>query len=246
MEARPEVTDPAGDESPAVSLSKPAPERSAPPQQAQAELLEPGPDSGPQPEPQQDQKPWPPEPGPPEPEPPEPEPPEPEIGPEAGGQDERAAAELAGLGDRIDQLTAALSELTRLRVRDTDLITRLHDDVTRLRNGEIAIALNPVVTGMIKLHDQMVSLGALNDPASPVGLLHAQLLQIMELTCAVKPFSPEPGERFDASHHTGTRRVPTVDPAADGTIARTIRVGFARADGSVARVAEVEVHRLPS
>ena len=153
-------------------------------------------------------------------------------------------AGLTSLGARVDELTAAAAELARLRNRDTELIARLHDDVTRLRTGEIAAALNPVVTGMIKLHDQMVSLGALNDPGSPVGMLHTQLLQTMELTCAVKPFSPAAGERFDASRHTGIRRIPTTDASSDGTIASTVRAGFARADGSVVRVAEVEVHRL--
>ena len=151
---------------------------------------------------------------------------------------------LTALGARVDDVAGAAAELSRLRSRDTDLIARLHDDVTRLRTGEIAAALNPVVTGMIKLHDQMVSLGALNDPASPVGMLHTQLLQILELTCAVRPFTPSVGERFDASHHTGVRRIPTTQASADGTIASTVRAGFVRADGSVVRVAEVEVHRL--
>jgi hypothetical protein len=151
---------------------------------------------------------------------------------------------LSALGDRVGGIADATAELARLRSRDADLIGRLHDDVTRLRTGEIAAALNPVVTGMIKLHDQMVSLGALNDLASPVGMLHTQLLQILELTCAVKPFAPSAGEEFDASHHTGAKRIATTDPAADGTVAATIKTGFVRADGSVVRVAEVEVHRL--
>jgi hypothetical protein len=151
---------------------------------------------------------------------------------------------LAALGGRLDDLAATAAELARLRSRDTDLIDRLHQDVTRLRSGEIAVALNPVVTGMIKLHDQMVSLGALTDPASPVGMLHTQLLQVLELTCTIRPFTPAAGDQFDASRHTGTRRIPTTDASADGTIASTVRAGFARADGSVVRVAEVEVHRL--
>ena len=154
-----------------------------------------------------------------------------------------ALTSLAALGSRVDDIAVAAAELARLRSRDTDLITRLHDDVTRLRSGEIAVALNPVVTGMIKLHDQMVSLGALSDPGSPVGMLHTQLLQILELTCGVRPFTPESGERFDAARHTGIRRVPATDAAADGTIARAVKAGFVRADGSVVRVAEVEVHR---
>jgi hypothetical protein len=150
---------------------------------------------------------------------------------------------LTSLGKKVDGLAATTAELARLRTRDTDLISRLHDDVTTLRTGEVSAALNPVVSGMIKLHDQMVSLGALTEPASPVGMLYTQLLQTMELTCGVKPYSPERGERFDASRHTGTRRIPTTDPSADGTIADTIKAGFVRADGSVVRVAEVEVHR---
>ncbi|HEX9514691.1 MAG TPA: nucleotide exchange factor GrpE [Streptosporangiaceae bacterium] len=182
---------------------------------------------------------------------------EPAPADEPPGTEERAPAdplpvsELAGilpalsaLGGRMDDIASATAELSRLRSRDTDLIARLHEDVTRLRSGEIATAMNPVVTGMIKLHDQMVSLGALDDPASPVGMLRTQLLQIMELTCAVTPFTPAPGERFDASRHTGARRIPTTDASEDGTIASTIKAGFARADGSVVRVAEVEVHRL--
>lgn len=153
---------------------------------------------------------------------------------------------VADPAERIGELADALAELSRLRSRDTDLIDRLHEEVTRLRTGEIATAINPLVTGMIKLHDQMVSLGALDDPASPVGMLHTQLLQTLELTCAVKPLVPALGEQFNASRHTGTRRIATADPRADGTIATTIKVGFVRADGSVVRVAEVEVHRLSS
>ena len=179
----------------------------------------------------------------PEPLAPAPEPTPPETAADAIPAAELRAA-LADLGDRVDAVANAAAELSRLRSRDTDLIARLHDDVTTLRSGEIATALNPVVIGMIKLHDQMVSLGALDDPASPVGLLHTQLLQIMELTCAVRPFTPAVGEQFDATRHTGTRRRPTTDAALDGTVAAAIKAGFVRADGSVVRVAEVEVNRL--
>lgn len=174
-----------------------------------------------------------------------------ELDPDQGDGPTGSVAALAevldavtSLGGKVDDLAAATAELARLRTRDTDLISRLHDDVTKLRTGELAAALNPVVFGMIKLHDQMVSLGALTDFSSPVGMLYTQLLQTMELTCGVRPFTPASRERFDPSRHTGTRRILTTDASADGTIADTIKAGFVRADGSVVRVAEVEVHRL--
>lgn len=144
---------------------------------------------------------------------------------------------------RLTDMVDSIDELRRLRARDTELIARLHDDVTRLRAGELAAALTPVVTGMLKLYDLMVSLGALIDPNSVPGLLRTQLLQVLDDTCGVAPFTPAVGDRFDAARHNAVRRLPTADAAADRTVANTVKAGFARADGTVVRVAHVEVHR---
>jgi hypothetical protein len=59
----------------------------------------------------------------------------------------------------------------------------------------------------------------------------------------VLTFEPAPGERFDARRHSGVGRIVTTDPEADGCVARTAKPGFARPDGTVVRVAEVEVFR---
>ena len=153
-------------------------------------------------------------------------------------------AQFGSLAETLQQVSAGVEEISRLRRHDTDLVDRLHNDVTRLRAGEVAQAITPVVLGMLKVHDQMVSLGAEQDSNSVAGLLHGQLLQSLELTAGVKPFAPTAGEPFDAKWHTGVRRVPTADQLADGTVAKTVKVGFTRADGGVVRTAEVEVHRL--
>src|SRR5215475_2545958 len=42
-------------------------------------------------------------------------------------------ATMRSLGGKVDDLTAATAEVARLRTRDTDLIARLHEDVTKLR-----------------------------------------------------------------------------------------------------------------
>ena len=40
---------------------------------------------------------------------------------------------------------------------------------------------------------------------SIAGLLHGQLLQLLELTCGVQPFLPLTGDPFDGAHHSGTQ-----------------------------------------
>jgi molecular chaperone GrpE (heat shock protein) len=132
-----------------------------------------------------------------------------------------------------------------LRARDVDLADRLYAENTRLRTGEFAAAVAPLLTGLLRLHDQMASL-ANGDPASVAGMLRIQLLQILDTAAGLTPFEPRPGERFDASRHAGAGRTVTTDPTAEGTVARTLKPGFERADGSVVRVAQVEVHRFES
>jgi len=150
--------------------------------------------------------------------------------------------------DVVEALTAVstqLSELLRLRARDVDLADRLYAENTRLRTGEFAAAVAPLLTGLIRLHDQMTSL-ANGDPSSVAGMLRIQLLQILDTAAGLSPFEPQLGERFDSSRQAGVGRAATADRAAEGTVARNIKPGFERADGSVVRVAQVEVYRFES
>lgn len=151
-----------------------------------------------------------------------------------------AAVATAVVG--IDQLQRQVSELARLRSRDVDLAEKLHAENTRLRHGEITKAMAPLLTGLLRLHDQMVSLAG-GDPQSVAGMLRGQLVQLLDTAVGVTAYEPAAGDPFDSSRHSGAGRVPTEDPAQDGTVARCARPGFARGDGSVVRVAEVEVYR---
>lgn len=156
----------------------------------------------------------------------------------------------AGLGDfkgdfsalvtELRSVTAGLDELRRLRVHDSDLVDRLHAENTTLRAGEYAKALAPLVSGLLRLQDQMGLLAG-DDKTSDAAMLRTQLLQVLDTAAGITAFTPEPGERFSADRHVGSLRVSTEDPEAKGTIARCLRPGFQRLDGSVIRVAEVEV-----
>jgi molecular chaperone GrpE (heat shock protein) len=158
--------------------------------------------------------------------------------------------ELAGpagqfIREALTGMSAQLDELLRLRARDVDLADRLYAENTRLRTGEFAAAVAPLLSGLLRLHDQMTSL-ADGDAASVAGMLRIQLLQILDTAAGLTPFEPRLGERFDSARHAGIGRAATTDPAAEGTVAKNIKPGFERADGTVLRVAQVEVYRFES
>lgn len=155
----------------------------------------------------------------------------------------QAAEASARQTEVLAVVTTQLSELLRLRARDVDLADRLYAENTRLRTGEFAAAVAPLLSGLLRLHDQMTAL-ADGDASSVAGMLRIQLLQILDTAAGLSPFEPAPGERFDSTRHAGVGRALTHDPAADGTVAKNVKPGFERADGAVVRVAHVEVFRF--
>ncbi|MCM3924364.1 hypothetical protein ND748_22175, partial [Frankia sp. AiPs1] len=142
----------------------------------------------------------------------------------------------------LERLAGQVDELARLRRHDAELVDRLHAENSRLRAGELTEAMAPLLRGLIRLHDQMGSLGA-DDPQSVAGILRKQLLQVLDLAVDVRPYTAVLGGTFDPARHLGVRRVATDEPGRDGTIARTVRPGFVRGETTVVRPAETEVYR---
>ena len=145
--------------------------------------------------------------------------------------------------ETIDGIEETIDDVAGLRHRDIDIIDRLHSEVDRLRSGELKEAMQPLIFGCIRLHDQMVALGALEQPDSAVGQLNSQLLQTLEHAAGIRPFRPEPGDNFDSTRHCGVDLVENVDPELNGRVASTSKSGFERLDGSLVREAAVDVHR---
>ncbi|WP_131772828.1 MULTISPECIES: nucleotide exchange factor GrpE [Protofrankia] len=156
-----------------------------------------------------------------------------------GSADGSAATVVAA---RLDDLARRVEELARLRRHDADLVDRLHAENTRLRAGELTEAMSPLLRGLMRLHDQMTSLGA-DDGQSVAGILRTQLLQIMDVAVDVRPYTAVVGMPFDPARHVGVRRIGTDDAKRDRTIARTVKPGFVRGESIVVRPAEVEVFR---
>jgi len=139
--------------------------------------------------------------------------------------------------------TDRLDELLRLQVRQTNHVEKLYAENRDLREGELAVAMTPLVLGLAKLSDQMSLLATSEGAGGSAGLLRTQLLQVLETAAGIVAFEARAGEPFDVVSQRGVRAVDTGDPTLDGRVSCTVRPGFLRADGSVVRVAEVEVLR---
>lgn len=156
---------------------------------------------------------------------------------------EQLVAQAKATQDQLATLATGIAEGNRLRSRDQAHVEQLHTDNTSLRRGELTSAMAPLLSGLVRLSDQMASMAA-GDKHSIAGMLRVQLLQTMDVAAGVTEFAPADGEAFDTKRMTGAGREDTTDPDQDGTVCRTVRSGFARGDGSIVRVAEVVVRRL--
>jgi molecular chaperone GrpE (heat shock protein) len=154
---------------------------------------------------------------------------------------ERQAAERQA-NERPGAVGRRLDELARLRRHDVELVDRLHEENGKLRQGELTEAMGPLLRGLIRLHDQMSSLGG-DDPQSVAGILRKQLLQVLDISADVRPYIAVPGSPFDPTRHLALRGIGTDEPARDRTIARGVRPGFVRGSSTVLRPAEAEVYR---
>jgi len=159
--------------------------------------------------------------------------------PRASAAGAAPGAPAAGSPERLD-------ELVRLQGRLQDHVDKLHAENRRLREGELVATTAPLLLGLAKLADQMETLAAGEAAGGSAVLLRGQLLQVLELSAGVTAFAPQEGELFDVTRQRGVRGIDTVEPGQAGRVASTLRPGFLRADGSVVRVAEVEVYRATS
>lgn len=141
-------------------------------------------------------------------------------------------------------VTERLDELLRLQQRQQDHVEKLYAENRTLRAGELASALAPIMLGLTKLFDQMAMLTATDGPDSSAALLQKQLLQVLEHAGSAEMFAPAAGSRFDSRRQRGVGTVDTDDPDLDGRVSATVRPGFVHLDGTVVRVAEVEVLRF--
>lgn len=152
---------------------------------------------------------------------------------------------LAGLA-AIDERLGQFHERARHR---ESVIDRLHAENQELRAGERRSLLDPVITDVIRLHDQLEreAAGLSQRGEEKVGALLSSLADDALLTLermGVERFTAEAGDRFRPEIHRPLSAIDDPDPARGNTIARVVTQGFRDAQsGRVRRKVQAHFYR---
>lgn len=165
----------------------------------------------------------------------------------AGEPAGRLAGELAG---RLDRVEVQLAEFNRRAAHREAVIDRLHEENQRLRDGFGRIVLEPVVTDLIRLHDQLDrEVRRVQADGQDPRLLRSfaeDVAQILD-RCGIEIFSAEPGDPFERDRHRPLAVVACDDESRHNTVAEVAAAGFLeRYTGRVRRPVQVRVHRYSS
>lgn len=149
--------------------------------------------------------------------------------------------------EELEKVADRLDELARLQRHNASLVDRLHAENQRLRSGEIAQAVAPLIRDVIRVHDDVQKLqnAAPNDGGTDdLALVRRSLLEVLS-RAGVEAFVANPGDSFDPVRHNGLRGLEADAPDLVGTVAEMMRAGFAYTSegGRVLRPADVAVFR---
>lgn len=151
-------------------------------------------------------------------------------------------AELAG---RLGKLEEQLAEFHRRAAHRESVIDRLHEENQRLRSGMERMILEPVVTDLIRLHDQLGrEVRRLEADSQDGPLLRSfadEIAQILD-RCGIELFSASPGDPCERGRHRPLTIVASDDSSQHNMVAEVIAAGFVeRETGRVRRPAQVRV-----
>jgi molecular chaperone GrpE len=176
----------------------------------------------------------------------QPERPEPTQAPAPAGSNggDAALSEIAG---RLCRLEEKLAEFHRRSAHRESVIDRLHEENQQLRGGFGRIVLEPVVTDLIRLYDQLSRevrrLRASGQDWQLTSSFADDVAQILD-RCGVEAFSAEPGDRFEPDRHRPLAVVACADESRHNTVAEVVAVGFAeRETGRVRRPVQARFHQ---
>jgi molecular chaperone GrpE (heat shock protein) len=142
----------------------------------------------------------------------------------------------------IRALEQRLEEALRLAQHRDELVDRLHAENRQLREGELRSALLPLLRDLMRLHDDLDRITAVDPDANDAALVRDAITDTLARN-GVSSFAPLPADPFDSSRHAAVGTDLTKDQRIDRTIATVRRAGFRHDDGSIVRAADVTVYK---
>ena len=157
---------------------------------------------------------------------------------------------LGEMAERLGQVERHLAGFHRRAAYRESVIDELHAENQRLRDGLSRMILDPVVTDLIRLHDQLDGEARRLGGDQPDGRLLRSfaddILEILE-RCGMDVFSAEPGDLFQRGQHRVVGVVPCEDESRHNTVAKVTAVGFRERDtGRVRRTVQAYYHQYPA
>jgi molecular chaperone GrpE len=165
--------------------------------------------------------------------------------PEADG--ERGGEPLAEVLARLGGVEEGIAEFHRRSAHRETVIDRLHQENQRLRAGVERAVLQPVVTDLIRLYDQLDRearrLGS-DGAGDPLFRSFADdVAQVLD-RCGLEMFTAEPGEPFQHERHRPLAVVPCDDESRHNTVAEVVAAGFIeRETGRIRRPVQARFHQ---
>ncbi len=162
-------------------------------------------------------------------------------------RDEGVSGLLGELATRLEKVEEHLAESHRRAAHRESVIDRLHEENQRLHGGIRRMILEPVVTDLIRLYDQLEREADRPDANGGDGQLLRSfaddVAQILD-RCGIEVFSAEPGDPFERGRHRPVGVVACDDESRHKTVAKVVAAGFyERETGLVRRPVNAHFHQ---
>ena len=151
------------------------------------------------------------------------------------GNDEEPAATgdvavaLGELAQRIGKVEEQLAEFHRRSAHREAIVDRLHEENQRLHGGLGLVILEPVISDLIRLHDQLGrEVRRLEADGRDGQLLWSFSEDVAEILdrCGIEVFTAQPGEQFQPDRHRPLSVVACADDSRHNTVAEVVAAGF--------------------
>jgi molecular chaperone GrpE (heat shock protein) len=152
------------------------------------------------------------------------------------------AEELAALQERLERAERRADELAALSRRQADMADELHKDNQRLREGEMALALAPMIRGLARVTDDLDRIRSSRPDDEDLAHLDSRMREVLH-DLGATTVRPPAGDPFDARAHQAVGSMLTEDQTLDRCVAEVRRDGLVVEGGRVLRAADVVVFR---